>query len=277
HFNKWRINWMPDSYLNLFKDATSRIATGVNWVLMRYSDVLLMYAEAKNALDGPDNVDSIAHISARQALEKVRKRAFGHGSPEIKNYNSDFFKAIVNERAWEFGAEALRKGDLIRWGLLTKKIEQMKKSLCLMLDHRKSVKIFDKTYPASHFPEEVYYKYEDGDEFIDRGSLNYYHDLPADPGGNYASVTWFPELAVKSATNNRYLDWPVNILVSATGLKLAYDYTNFLSQLTIGSEIRGEFQQYPMGNQTCYNRYPYAIYYKNILKSYRFLQNAYGH
>src|SRR5699024_2538173 len=143
HFNKWRINWMPDSYLNLFKDATSRIATGVNWVLMRYSDILLMYAEAKNALDGPDNVDSIAHISARQALEKVRKRAFGPRSPEIKNYNSDFFKAIVNERAWEFGAEALRKGDLIRWGLLTKKIEQMKKSLCLMLDHRKSVKIFE--------------------------------------------------------------------------------------------------------------------------------------
>lgn len=276
HFNKWRIYWMPQGYLNLFKTANSRIATGVNWILMRYSDVLLMFAEAKNELAGPDAVDPIAGISARQALEKVRQRAFGPGSPKIKAYSPDFFKAIVNERAWEFGCESIRKQDLIRWGLLTKKIEAMKKALCLMFDHKRSVTIFGKTYPPSHFPEKVYYRYKDK-EYIDPNSLNYYGDLPADPGGDYHAVTWFPALAEKSSTNNRYLSWPVSTLVTATGLNPSYDYTAFLSKLTNGSEIKAELIQHPMGNQTCYYRYPYAIYYKDILESDGHLENAYGH
>lgn len=33
--------------------ADSSKGTGVNWPLMRYSDVLLMLAEAENALNGP--------------------------------------------------------------------------------------------------------------------------------------------------------------------------------------------------------------------------------
>ena len=42
-----------------------------------------------------------------------------------------FFNAIVNERAWEFGSEALRKFDLVRWNLYAKKIEEaMYTALC---------------------------------------------------------------------------------------------------------------------------------------------------
>ncbi len=40
----------------------------------------------------------------------------------------DFFNAIVDERAWEFAGECVRKYDLIRWGLLSKKIDQFKKT-----------------------------------------------------------------------------------------------------------------------------------------------------
>ena len=43
----------------------------------------------------------------------------------------DFFKAIVNERAWEFGGEGLRKFDLVRWNLYANKIEEaMRTMLC---------------------------------------------------------------------------------------------------------------------------------------------------
>src|SRR5690606_28644096 len=83
---KWRIYWMSDAYLAMHRTATSRVATGVNWILMRYSDVYLMYAEAMSQLAGPDAVDAAAGISARQALEKVRERAFGAGSPRISDY-----------------------------------------------------------------------------------------------------------------------------------------------------------------------------------------------
>ena len=67
---------MTDNYMKVrFPKANSRIATGINWILMRYSDIYLMFAEAQNVLTGPDAVSPIAGMSPRQALEKVRERA----------------------------------------------------------------------------------------------------------------------------------------------------------------------------------------------------------
>ena len=149
---KWNFFWTNDTYKSMHKTANSRISTGINWIVMRYSDVLLMFAEARNALVGADEVSTVAKISARQALEQVRERAFGAGSPKVKEYDPDFFEAIVNERAWEFGGEAIRKQDLVRWGLLDKKIEDMKRALCYMLDGSKPVTIFDKTYQPADIP-----------------------------------------------------------------------------------------------------------------------------
>jgi len=107
--------------------------TGINFPLMRYSDVLLMLAEAENELNGPTTV-------AKEALTKVRARAFANSATyadDVTNYvnnltsKDDFFNAIVDERAWEFGSEALRKFDLVRWNLYAKKIEQaMRTALC---------------------------------------------------------------------------------------------------------------------------------------------------
>jgi len=101
---KWCFFWTDASYRAIALTATSRVPTGINWILMRYPDIYLMFAEARYALSGADAVSAVAGISARQALEKVRERAFGAGSPKISQYAPDFFDAIVNERAWEFGA-----------------------------------------------------------------------------------------------------------------------------------------------------------------------------
>ncbi len=107
--------------------------TGINFPLMRYSDVLLMLAEAENELNGPTAL-------AKDCLTKVRARAFANSptynadvTEYVNNLNSKeaFFNAIVDERAWEFGSEALRKFDLIRWNLYAVKIEQaMRTALC---------------------------------------------------------------------------------------------------------------------------------------------------
>ena len=107
--------------------------TGINYPLMRYSDVLLMLAEAENELNGPTAI-------AKEALTKVRARAFADSptfGDDVTNYvnaltsKEAFFNAIVNERAWEFGSEALRKFDLVRWNLYAKKIEEaMYTALC---------------------------------------------------------------------------------------------------------------------------------------------------
>ncbi|MCR4853838.1 MAG: RagB/SusD family nutrient uptake outer membrane protein [Prevotella sp.] len=107
--------------------------TGINFPLMRYSDVLLMLAEAENELNGPTAL-------AKECLTKVRARAFAKSptyaadvTEYVNNLNSKeaFFNAIVNERAWEFGSESLRKFDLVRWNLYAKKIEEaMHTALC---------------------------------------------------------------------------------------------------------------------------------------------------
>ena len=280
-FAKWRIYWTTDAFLAMQKTATSRIATGINWILMRYSDIYLMYAEAQNELGGPDVANDLANgLTPRQALEAVRTRAFGAGSPEITRYDPDFFKAIVNERAWEFGCESIRKQDLIRWGLLYDKIEEMKKSLCLMLDDTKPVTIMDKTYQPSDFPKKVYYKFADN-EYIDHSSPNYYADLPADPGSPYTEVDWFPTTMAKptknAMTSSSYIIYPIRILVTGTGLYPSYDYSSFLGNMTYGSEIQDALAQYPMGNGGLYYRYPYAVYYEDIYESKGAIESSYGY
>ncbi len=280
-FGKWRIYWMSDAYLAMHKTATGRVATGVNWILMRYSDIYLMYAEAMNALEGPDGVHAEAGISARQALEKVRERAFGGSSAKVHTYDPDFFKAIVNERAWEFGGESIRKQDLVRWGLLYEKIEDMKEALCLMFDNKRPVTIFDKTYQPSNFPQVVYYKFLDG-EYIDPSSLNYYTNLPGFPGPEYVAVDWFPKLAqkpevVEAGRTYNYTIWPVRVLLAATGLNQSYNYSSFLGSLTYGTEIQAQLSSYKMGNGICNYRYPFPIYYQDIYESQGYLENAYGY
>jgi len=277
NFAKWRIYWMSPSYLAMHKTANSRIATGVNWIVMRYSDIYLMFAEAESALNGADAINMVAGMTPRQALEKVRERAFGAGSSKIKEYDPNFFEAIVNERAWEFGCENIRKHDLVRWGLLYDRIETMKKTLCLMFDNKQAVKIFDKTYQASDFPKTVYYKFKDA-EYIDKTSLNYYKNLSASPGPEYKSVSWFPANAAKptSGTNKNYIDWPVKTLLAGTGLAKEYDYTSFLSSMTNGAEIQSSLAQYTKGNGNCYYRHFFAIYYEDIFESKGQISNSYG-
>ena len=125
---KWSRMWMTSTP---GKDSSK--GTGINWPLMRYSDVLLMLAEAENELNGPTAL-------AKEQLLKVRTRAFSSAdqSEKVTNYvnalsnKEEFFNAIVDERAWEFGGEALRKYDLARWNIYGKKIVETIETLTQM-------------------------------------------------------------------------------------------------------------------------------------------------
>jgi len=109
--------------------SASSKGTGINWPVMRYSDVLLMLAEADNELNnGPTAL-------AKQMLKRVRTRAFdsSESAQKVDAYTDSvstskeaFFNAIVNERAWEFGGECLRRFDLVRWNIYGKKIVETK-------------------------------------------------------------------------------------------------------------------------------------------------------
>ncbi|MFT4093259.1 MAG: RagB/SusD family nutrient uptake outer membrane protein [Niabella sp.] len=93
--------------------------TGTNWPLLRYADVLLMFAEADNAVNGGPGAE------AYNAVNMVRRRGYGKDvnttdtDTDVPSGMSkqDFQDVIINERLRELAFEGLRKHDLIRWGI----------------------------------------------------------------------------------------------------------------------------------------------------------------
>ena len=85
---------------------------GINCPIIRYADVLLMYAEAANELNQIDN--------ARDAVNLVRQRP-SVMMPKLTVANTGtkaaMFNAIVKERQVELMFEYTRFNDLRRWGL----------------------------------------------------------------------------------------------------------------------------------------------------------------
>lgn len=80
--------------------------TGLDHSVIRYADVLLMYAEVLNELD-----DSKCYLYINQ----VRERAGLDPLPQMSK--NDFREHLILERAWELCYEGNRKFDLVRWGV----------------------------------------------------------------------------------------------------------------------------------------------------------------
>ncbi|NGM61482.1 RagB/SusD family nutrient uptake outer membrane protein [Sphingobacterium sp. SGG-5] len=92
-------------------------ATPQNFPLLRYADVLLIYAEAVNESNMAPNEDAL------NAINQVRRRSrglpIGTPAPSVDlnpMSHSTFKNEVKKERAREFAFELLRKDDLIRWG-----------------------------------------------------------------------------------------------------------------------------------------------------------------
>lgn len=116
---KYRINWCKSR-------GTSDSRRDINFPLLRYSDVLLMYAEALNELNNGPTSDAI------DAFKQVRMRAFKYDESKIGTIPSDYegFKnAIIQERKLELSHESLRKTDLTRWGILYEHLTAEKEKL----------------------------------------------------------------------------------------------------------------------------------------------------
>jgi hypothetical protein len=143
-FGKHRYEWLNRRVTNANDD-------GLNFVYMRYANILLMAAEAINHLDGP--------TEAAPYLREIKERAYPN-NPEIVASemaraiaNKDaFFDEVVDERAKELAGEVYRKEDLIRWGILDAKMTKNRTNL-MALHQREGI------YNPPAVPEEVFIKY----------------------------------------------------------------------------------------------------------------------
>ena len=85
-----------------------RAASAKDFLVMRYAEVLLNFAEAENEANGPTE-------AAHNALNKVRVRA---GLDPLLGLNQEQFRqAVRHERGVELVGEGHRKWDLVRWGI----------------------------------------------------------------------------------------------------------------------------------------------------------------
>lgn len=157
-------------------------------IVIRYADVLLMYAEAKIELNQIDQ-------SVLDAINEVRARAYGVNKSAVDQYpavtetSQEKLRTILRtERRMEFPKEGLRYMDLMRWKLMDK---VMSKKVYMML------------YPSSLLIEKVV---NEGDWFwpfapdIDENGLADFTKMEA--AGKIAVV------ATKNWDERQYL-WPI--------------------------------------------------------------------
>ena len=159
-----------------------------NRIIIRYADVLLIYAEAKIELNQIDQ-------SVLDAMNEVRARAYGVDKSAIDQYpaftstdQNTLRKQLRIERRMEFPKEGLRYMDLMRWKLMDK---VMSKKVYMML------------YPSSLLIENVV---NEGDWFwpfapdIDENGLADFSKLEA--AGKITAI------AQKDWDDRQYL-WPI--------------------------------------------------------------------
>ena len=97
--------------LNLIQGATAQN----QWVVFRYAEILLDYAEAMNEAYGPDVSQAGYKYTARQALMLVRNRASALLPAITATSVSDFRIVVKHERKIELAFEDHRYWDLLRW------------------------------------------------------------------------------------------------------------------------------------------------------------------
>ena len=199
-FGKLRYEWMK-------RIVTSTNDDGVNWQYMRLADIYLMAAEAVNYLDGAaaawkymkpvlDRALPAEKVAALQAKYTASKEAFQAG--------------IVEQRAFEFAGEALRKADLVRGGIIDQKMAECKQKLTDLANRQGAY---------ADLPVKIYSTLADDGETIMIYGLN--HGDTDDQGSNlkeegYTAKDWF--VASKDGSNIIAEDYIEGIYVKQPSL-----------------------------------------------------------
>lgn len=166
----------------------------IDWPMIRYSDILLMFAEADNEINGAPSADAV------NAVRLVRNRAYTGNLSEAGTIPTDktgFFNYIVKERLLEFGGEGMRKYDLIRWNLLATKIAETKQKLAELLNG---------TGQYANVPSYLYYKASPYDKTKTAQAALLAVDIYVKPGSTRADVYTTPSVTDTPAGYTR-LNW----------------------------------------------------------------------
>lgn len=152
---KYRFNWL--GYETVKDDD------GVNYHVMRYADILLMFAEA--------SIGSISEVSptnpttydGQACFDAIRARA-GLTSKPLTMPN------IMDERAFEFCGERIRKYDLMRWGCFAEKLKAAQAEIAYFYNVSDDLIDFTGTPYEGQLAPKWYFKYKKDPSFAKAGT-----------------------------------------------------------------------------------------------------------
>jgi len=120
--NKWDKN---RGDVPAYPNATFRMS-GINYLVMRMADAMLLLAEAK-AILGTDDAGAIGLVN------QIRERAFGNASKDISGLTGEaLLNAIYNERKLELLGEGDVRWDMIRSGKFNERAIAIRKEMADM-------------------------------------------------------------------------------------------------------------------------------------------------
>ncbi|WP_298647245.1 RagB/SusD family nutrient uptake outer membrane protein [uncultured Proteiniphilum sp.] len=106
------------AYVTKYTDVTDRSLTRTDAMLplLRYTDLVLIFAEASNEVDGLNN-EALAALNSVRARSNASIKTMGTSEPGSIESIEEFRSAVLEERAMELAYESDRRWDLIRWGI----------------------------------------------------------------------------------------------------------------------------------------------------------------
>lgn len=230
---KFRISWCVE--------PQAADARNLNIPIIRYADVLLMYAETQNYLNGGPTAAGTA------ALQQVRNRA-GIGSLPIPSGQQAFQDAIVQERKWEFSDEFMLRTDLIRMNRIASEITATRQAM---------KNLSDRTGQFASTPVYRLYKFHKnaqvyGDPFLavtyidltDPAQIASVQAVPTNSSGYAAYQTTLKSIALANGQTSTAEDkwYPVNMFQAYTSTfngnaRKAVGFVEGFNALQIGNII----------------------------------------
>jgi starch-binding outer membrane protein, SusD/RagB family len=123
----WYYTFEPHIWKYWDQDAYKPAATsqsGADFFVMRYSEILLIYAEALNESKGGPTAEAYTSINLVRARARNGKTGI---LPDIEGLDQAAFRtAVLNERRHEFVSEGQRWYDLVRTGNLVEYVKRAK-------------------------------------------------------------------------------------------------------------------------------------------------------
>lgn len=152
-FGKLRYEWMK-------RIVTSTNDDGVNFQYMRLADVYLMAAEAENQLGNTSTAWNYMEPVLARVLPAAKVNALKAKYCASKDA---FQQGIIEQRGFEFAGEQIRKGDLVRWGIIDNKMAEAKQKLTDLANRQGAYE---------GLPDKIYYTLDTDGETLKLYGLN---------------------------------------------------------------------------------------------------------